>query len=424
MGNLFACRRLRGFPRLPLLLGFVLLATPLIRAADPKPKPAPPPLDLDACRQIGLEKQPALTAYRASADAAVLKAKALDDLCLAPLVAHDIPIRRQQSALGIRIAQARVTQAERETLAAVTRTYFMALYARQQDELTENALTNLKELRETVEEIVKDGLRKDITTRDVDRINVFVLVVQGRGEEAKAGRQRALAALREAMGVGPDFPLQLARKELPSPRLELKRDQVVELALSQRPELAQAAMASEICALEVEAQGKIRGPTAHTFASGGDVHADPIPQGIMNGEYRPGAVGLEMPIMLGGHQSARVEVAKLLEVRSQAVVEKAHNLIALEAEDAFLRWQETSNKLAKISEAADAAEKLARTLRDDFKTAGTKVRLDDVITAGIVATTLRADANETLHRYALLLATLERVTAGALKIDYGPVKAP
>jgi outer membrane protein TolC len=105
-------------------------------------------------------------------------------------------------------------------------------------------------------------------------------------------------------------------------------------------------------------------------------------------------------------------------------VEKTRNLIVLDAEDVFLRWQENGNKLARLREAADAAEKLARDLRDDFKTAGTKVKLDDVINAGILATQLRVEANETQHKYVLTLASLERVTGGGLKIDFGLGKAP
>jgi outer membrane protein TolC len=424
MGDRVSFRRLHGLGRLFGLLVVVLLAAAPVCGGDPKIARSSAALDLDACRQIAQEKQPALTAYRASAEATVLKAKALDDLRLAPLLAHDIPIRRQQSALGICITQARVSQFEQETRYAVTRTYLSALYARQQDELVDKALVNLKELKETVQDIVKDGLRKDVTTRDVDHINVLVLLALGKQEEAKSGRQRALAALRETMGVGQDFPLQLAAKELPSPSLQVKREQVLELAQAHRAELIQTVQIAEVFALEVQAQGKIRGPSARTFATGSDLHADPVPQGSQNGEYRPGAIGLEMPATLVGHQDDRIEVAKALETRAQAVVEKTRNLILLDAEDVFLRWQESSNKLARLREAADAAEKLARDLRDDFKTAGTKVRLDDVINAGILATQLRVEANETQHKYVLTLASLERVTGGGLKIDFGLGKPP
>src|SRR5260370_33010467 len=101
--------------------------------------------------------------------------------------------------------------------------------------------------------------------------------------------------------------------------------------------------------------------------------------------------------MLIGNKSTRVEQARALEARSQAVAEKTRNLIRLDAEDVFYRWRETSNKLPKVREAADAAEKLGRDLREDFKTAGAKVKLDEVIIAGIIAAPMRAEGNETLN---------------------------
>jgi outer membrane protein TolC len=408
-----------------LLLSSLLACTSPGDAADKKDAVPPPlALDLAACRQLALEEQPALKAYRASQAAAATKARALDDLRLAPLIAHDIPTRRKQSALGVHIAEARVAQAEQETLYAVTRNYLTVLYAKQQDALVDKALENLRDLRDTVKQIVDDGLRKDVTARDLDRIKVLVLLAEGKQEEAKAGSPRALAALREAIGLEPDTPLVLADKNVPYPSPEVKRDQVLEAALSNRQELLQATLAAEVFCLEIKAQSSIHGPTGRTFATASDLHADPVPQGSANGEYRPGAVGIEMPTNLTGERSARVEQAQELHARAEAVVEKARKLVLLDAEDAFLRWQEWSRKAAKFREAADQAEKLSRSLLEDFKTAGTKVRLDDVIASGILATQIRVEANEAHFRYLLVLAALERATGGGLQFDYGFGKKP
>jgi len=413
-----------------LALPFLLLSWPLAwtapgDAADKKEAPPPPAaLDLAACRQLALDQQPALKAYRASQAAAAVKARALDDLRLAPLVAHDIPIRRKQSALGVQIAEARIAQAEQETLYAVTRNYLTVLYARKQDALVDKALENLRDLKKTVEDIVKDGIRKDVTTRDLERINVLVLLAEGKQEEAKAGGPRALAALREAMGLETDAPLVLADKEVPYPRPVVKRDQVLESARSKRQELLQAALAAEVFCWEIKAQGLIHGPTGRTFATGSDLHADAVPQGSHNGEYRPGAVGVEMPVNLVGEKSARVEQAQDLHERAEAVVEKTRNLVGLDSEDAFLRWQEWSRKAAKFREGAEQAETLSRNLRKDFEEAGAKIRLDDVITSGILSVQIRVEANEAQFRYLLALAALERATGGGLQFDYGFGKKP
>src|SRR5437764_1171753 len=126
-----------------LLVPVLLICTPFGFGSD---QPVPPstaqardkakPLDLATCRSLALQNQPALTAYRASLEAAVLKGQAMDNLGIgASLIAHDLPIRKQQGQLGLEIAQARVRQAEQEAIYAVTRNYLVLLYARQQQDL-------------------------------------------------------------------------------------------------------------------------------------------------------------------------------------------------------------------------------------------------------------------------------------------------
>ena len=118
-----------------------------------------------------------------------------------------------------------------------------------------------------------------------------------------------------------------------------------------------------------------------------------------------------MPTLLAGSRPERVKHAQDLNARAVAGVEEARNLIALEAEDAFLRWEEASGEAAKAREAAETAEQLAEDLRKDFTT-GQKVKLDEVLTAQVLAGQARSQYNEYLYRQLLALADLERATAG------------
>ena len=65
-------------------------------------------------------------------------------------------------------------------------------------------------------------------------------------------------------------------------------------------------------------------------------------------------------------------------------MEVTRGLVALEAEDAFLRWQEASLQVPPAREAAEAGDKLADDLTRDY-TAGLKVRTDEVVTARVLA---------------------------------------
>ena len=69
------------------------------------------------------------------------------------------------------------------------------------------------------------------------------------------------------------------------------------------------------------------------------------------------------------------------------------NLIALETDDAFLRWEEASQEADAANEAATAGEKLANDENRDF-TAGLKVKVDEVVNAHVLAAQARSQYNE------------------------------
>ena len=137
-----------------------------------------------------------------------------------------------------------------------------------------------------------------------------------------------------------------------------------------------------------------------------------VPQGVQNSEYRPGAVPPEMPTLLAGSRADRVKRAQSFNARAQAVAETTRNLIVLEAEDAFLRWEEAALQIQDAREAADAGDKLADDVSKDF-TAGLRVKVEDVINSRVLASQARSQYNEYLYRQILALADLERITGGA-----------
>lgn len=401
------------------LVPVVLLGTSGSAWADaPEPLPAPTTaapavvsgLTLEACQQIALGQQPAVAAARASLDAAVLRSQAVDSLHVPTLLAKDLPVRRKQAALGVTGAEAIVLKAETDSRYAVAFSYLSAVYARQQQSVAREAADNLKDLYDTVEGFVKAGTRKDVTTADQQRVAVYREVVQGRLEEAEAGASRALSALREAMGVGPDHPLALAHDHLFPINPPVDRQQIVALAVARRGELVQAVTFAQVTNFEVCAQQSLCGPSARTFAGSSDIHSQPIPAGSYDESYRPAGVAPEMPATLVGSKCDRVAQARAYNVRAEALADKTRNLIVLEAEQAYFRWEEASRKLPHHEKAAEQAEAVANLLRKRFDT--DKTTLDSVLTARNLAGQLRAQANQTRYQLLLALAMLERVTAG------------
>ena len=311
---------------------------------------------------------------------------------LGALFARDLPIRRQQAALGLTIASAAVDQACCDARQAATSSYLAALYALEQQrnaDAIHNRLTDLKTLTQTA---LEKG-RRDVSKEQVDVIDSYLDTVEGRKQEAIEGYQRALAALRKALGLGPDCPIEIVGKELPDVHTKADRDAIVQLALTRRGEVIEANTAVGVFCLEVDAQGRICFPPARTFASGGDIHAMPLAATLHDPEYRPGPIGPEMPVSLPGNKAERREIAEAYHARAGAVADKTRNLMGLEAEDAFLRWKQYDDEQPKLEAAAAKLEAHASDLSQKFNPEKVGYpTLDDILNNGLKATQFRMDA--------------------------------
>src|SRR5262245_9470071 len=217
-------------------------------AGEPLPPPGKvavvelgPVEGLGGLRKLALEKQPSLAAYHASLAAANLRAEALEQLRLAGLIRHDFPMRKSQAHYGILAAEARLHQSEGDTIYAVTRTYLSVVFAKQQlalaDEALKDQVPSLGYVRRIAASILKDGddkrPRPDVRQHTVDQIDSIVAQTRARRAEAEQGVARAMAALREAIGMGPDCPLPPPTFPPAMPRLPptITKDEGVALAL-------------------------------------------------------------------------------------------------------------------------------------------------------------------------------------------------
>lgn len=374
-----------------------------------------PALTLDECLQLAIDKQPALAAARASLAAAQDGQQGLQNLPIyAKALTRDFHQRRDQACLGVTIAQAALWQAEWEARYAVTRNYYSVLFVRLQQDLLKDVIDKLGKGREKAKKMLDAGEGK-ITKIDLELLDLNIDFLKVKGIEARVGGLKALAAIREAIGVGPEYPLDIAQGTLPAPVAALDKDALIKQAIANRGEIVQASSASRVTELEVTAQSRkwfsLKVPT---FAAGSDIHATPIPQGVANGEYRPGAIGLEMPSMLVGKRDDRVAHAADLSVRAGAVVDKALNLVALETENSYLKWIEARDRLTLLDKlqpsAREVADKILKRITDG------NANGSDYIQAVGFADQIQSQHNEALYLHALSLAALERITAGGFRI--------
>jgi hypothetical protein len=374
------------------------------------PTQAAGPLGLAECLHIALANQPRIAAARTDLALAHERNQTLLALRVPCFLAPDLPVRRQQSYLGITSAAAGVDKAEREATYAVMRTWFTVLFAREQERVARKVVDQLEATRKAAQGQLDAGA-KGVTNSDVQRSLVYVRLAQTKQEEAEAGIKRALAALKESMGVGPDYPLEVPELNLPTPPYQPSREQVITLALARRGEIIQAGTFADVTALEAEAQSVSKGLRVQTFAAGSDIHATNVPQKVANNEYRPGAIPPEMPNMLVGHKCERVQQAQTLHARAVTMLQTGKNLIALEAEDAYLRWEQADRQAKRAQEAATTGDKMASDMSMDF-TSGANIRVETLINAQVTASQARGQFNEFRYRQILALVDLERITAG------------
>jgi outer membrane protein TolC len=380
--------------------------------------------DLYACRQIALERQPAVAAARAGLEAATARSQAVDNLRVPTCLVRDLPIRRKQAALGVVIAEAGVTRAAGDTVYGVTFSYISAVYAGAQRQVAQDAIEALNDVKDFVDAGVQSGA-KGVTREDQEKVAIRLLRARARLEETTQGEQRALSALREAMGLGPDCPVAPADARLLDADPEVDLPTVIALALARRGEMIQAANAAQVTGYEVDAQAsRLLSPTVRTFAANSDIHGQPVPAGMYEDNYRPGAVPPEMPTQISGSRSARVEQAQAYSARAGAVADKTRGLITLEAEQAYYRWREAAAREERYRDAATRAEKQARDVRQSMRRGLPRGSVDTVLSFQQLATEMRVEANLARYQKLLALAALERVTAGGFQPGYTPAPAP
>jgi outer membrane protein TolC len=369
--------------------------------------------------RIGQEKHPSISALRSSLNAATLKNQALNDIHpLGDFFLQDLSIRREQSDKAVVAATAEVNQAIHEVNYAVVRNYYTVIYTREQIKVAKELVDQLEIYLEQVKKIVhgKGGGVKGITQDTEDRLVNILAFAKAKLIEAETGGDRARAALREAMGLEPGTRVDVADELLPEIKAEISRESVVNLALSRRGEITLAQVAADVTRLEVAAQWSRRFIMQNpTFANGGDIHARSVPAAQREPDYKPGAIGPEMPDMLIGHRETRTAAAQQYSDRASEAARQARSLVGLEAENAHAKWIEASRKTVAAKEASKVGRDMVERARE---ASGGNLTQERILETEATAAQSFASYNEALFQQIIALANLERITAGGIRVNF------
>jgi outer membrane protein TolC len=378
--------------------------------------PSGQPINLNASLALGMERAPTIKAAQSSLAASQCGYLALMNINHAvELLRPDLPIRRQQAQRGISVGTADVLKAQHENVYDVSRMYFTYVYATQQEQTANEIVEQMEAFYNIAKQILEGG-----GAGPNAKINQFTLYaledaiseIRRLREKASLGRKQSLYAWKEAMGVGPECDYYPADKELPLMSGSVTQDQVVELALSRRTELVQAAAAVDVSRLEVCAQDRLRTTQAvPTFAAGSDLHSRAIPAPVRNGEYRPGAVAPEMPTTLVGKRADRVARAYELARHQDYVYEKVVGLIRLEAINAFLYWQASVERVKETKIRFDKGQQILEASR---KAVEARPDPELLVRNEALAGKAQAEYVEAVQKQIEALISLEKVTGGAV----------
>ena len=332
-------------------------------------------------------------------------------------ITPDIDVRVQQSDLGIRAAMAEYAQAQFEVDYAVIRCYYTIVYAREQIRVANDLVEHLVENLENVRKIVagKGGVR-GVTKNTEDVLEVAVAQGKTRQNQAVFGIERARAALREAMGLEPGMRVDAADEWLPEVNVELDRDTIIAHAVTRRGEVTLALIGADVTHLEACAQWAKRfNLTADTFASGSDVHSRAIPAAERDPDYKPGAIGPDMPTKLVGNRATRKASAETYATMAEAAAVQARSLVGLEAENAFFRWAQAARDV-KVNRVAVAKSKDLTTR--ERGAAGIDKNYEKALQNEVSASLALKTLNDALYEQIISLANLERCTAGGVKVNF------
>ncbi len=114
-----------------------------------------PELTLGECITIALERQPSLKAVKASLAASEDGYRSLSNFgTVGTFFSPDLDIRKQQAQRGLAAAAAQYQQAHNEIVQDVTRLYYSAVYAKQQQAIADNFAGTLDQTVESIRAIL------------------------------------------------------------------------------------------------------------------------------------------------------------------------------------------------------------------------------------------------------------------------------
>ena len=245
-----------------------------------------------------------------------------------------------------------------QILIAVDVAFFDALKAQAVLLVSTQTLATRQMLLEQVSLLASNKLKSelDVSFARVAREEGRLLVAK-----AENSVQASFAALTTLLGYREEHTFVLAQETTAGPTLPSESAQVVELALSQRPDLARLRYDREAATQFTKAERALRYPSVNAFGAGGLI---PVRDDqTFNRDYAAAGINLNFPLFTGGLLTARQREAELRARAAEERVRDAENDVIREVHVVSLNTQYAVERLsltAKYLQSSSQAYELAQ----------------------------------------------------------------
>jgi outer membrane protein len=228
-------------------------------------------------------------------------------------------------------------------LLQVDTSYFGVLGAQAVLHVAQQTLATRQYLLDQVTELATNQLRSqlDVSFAEVQLQQARLLL-----ETAQNNADAALATLSTALGYREFHPFQLVDASSASPATTNVAD-LVQAALSQRPELLSLRNQHDAALRFAKAQRDARFPTLEAVGVAGDA---PTHDSHLPDDYAAGGVQISLPLFAGGLYTARQHEAEL---RAQSDVELVHALEDNVIRDVRIAWLNVTTALQQLQTTED-----------------------------------------------------------------------
>ena len=288
-------------------------------------------------------------------------------IAIQPLYTHGkITARYRQALAGANIAKQDILSAENEIAYGVSQAYYTVVLSGQLAQASREASGYSSGVEAMANSLVQDG-DPYVTSADVTRARTFQALYQEQAVGMAVARERALTALKLAMGLSQEATIEVVSTALPTEDVAFDLGVLKEQSIANRPELRKIDSAYNVATLERTIRRAEFYPNVAAFASYNTITDDAnFPNPNDPTEWALG-VTATLPIYSSGRRTAQVRQAnhEICAVNEQRCF--LRQVVEQQVEDAYLELDEMSRRTREAVIAVNSAVETEANYRAQFE---------------------------------------------------------